>query len=123
MDYDEFLKCYREIIRQSVELLKNNRFAIFTVGDVRDKKGFYRDFIGDTIRAFVDAGANLYNHVILKNAVGTAALRARQIFKNRKLVKIHQNVLIFYKGDPDVINSEFDPIKFEDLEKFVEDED
>ncbi|NLZ31066.1 MAG: hypothetical protein GX885_10070 [Methanomicrobiales archaeon] len=66
------------------------------MGEVRDKDGFYYDFVGDTKRAFIDAGAKLYNDAILLNAVGTASMRADRIFgSNKKLVKIHQNVLVF----------------------------
>ena len=41
----------------------------------------------------------LYNEIILKNSIGTAALRASNSMKNKKVTKIHQNVLVFYKGD------------------------
>ena len=34
--------------------LKNDRFAVFVVGDVRDKQGLYRDFISDTKKIFIE---------------------------------------------------------------------
>jgi hypothetical protein len=41
-----------------------------------------------------------YNECILVTPVGTAALRANNTFgKTRKVVKSHQNVLVFLKGD------------------------
>ena len=60
------------------------------------------DFVGDTIRAFESAGAMLYNEIILINSVGTGAMRANTSFVRgaRKVVKCHQNVLVFVKGDP-----------------------
>jgi DNA modification methylase len=98
MSWDRFLVVYREIIRKSSELLKKDRFAIFVVGDVRDKDGYYRDFLGETKRGFIDAGLKLYNDAILLNAVGSASMRANKVFSaGKKLVKIHQNVLIFIK--------------------------
>jgi DNA modification methylase len=99
--YDEFMVAYREIISKSVGLLKNDRFACFIVGDVRDKKGIYRNFVSHTIQAFEDAGTRLYNEAILVTAVGSLPIRAGRTFAaSRKLGKTHQNVLVFVKGDP-----------------------
>lgn len=98
MNYKDFLSKYYSIIRKSLELLKPNSYACFVVGDVRDKQGYYLDFISDTKKAFINSGAKLYNEAILLNSVGTASMRANRIFSaGQKLVKIHQNVLIFKK--------------------------
>lgn len=101
MPYDKFLEMYRKIIKDSVSHLKENRFAVFVVGDVRDKEGFYRGFVPDTIRAFEDAGMRYYNSAVLVNALTTAQVRARRSMRNRKLVKVHQNALVFAKGKPE----------------------
>ena len=99
--YADFLAAYREIIAKSVALLKPDRFACFVVGEVRDKKGFYYNFVGDTVQAFVDAGAMFYNEAILVTQVGSLAVRAGKSFSStRKLGKSHQNILVFCKGDP-----------------------
>lgn len=101
MDYDEFREAYATIIRNSCALLADDSFACFVVGEIRDRKGAYRNFVGDTIAAFLDAGLAYYNEAILVTAVGTLALRAgRQFSTSRKLGKTHQNVLVFVKGDP-----------------------
>lgn len=101
MKYEDFLTAYREIIAQAVGMLKPNRFACFVVGDVRDKKGFYLNFVSDTISAFQGAGAKLYNEAILVTSVGSLPIRVgRQFEAGRKLGKTHQNVLVFLKGDP-----------------------
>lgn len=116
MDYPEFLTAYREIIRQSVGLLKPDRFACFVVGDVRGKKGFYRGFVPDTIRAFEDAGAAFYNEIILVNVAGSLPIRAgRQFNGGRKVGKMHQNVLVFYKGDPKQISKNYPEIDLSEL--------
>jgi hypothetical protein len=82
-------------------MLKPNRFAVFCVADIRDKGGFYRGFVPDTIAAFEDAGARFYNEGILVTAVGSLPLRAGRYFTtSRKLGKTHQNVLVFVKDDP-----------------------
>ena len=112
MDYPEFLAVYRSIIQKSVAKLKENRFACFVVGDIRDKSGFYRDFVGDTVQSFRDAGAELYNEIILINVAGSLPVRiGRQFEGYRKVGKMHQNVLVFYKGDPKKIKEEFPEIK------------
>lgn len=107
--YEDFIKVYRQIIKDSLSLLKPNRFACFVVGDIRDRKtGFYRNFVGDTVQAFLDAGTHLYNEIILNTAIGSAPVRAKQQFGVwRKVVKTHQNVLVFYKGNPKAIKTEF----------------
>jgi len=101
MPYEGFIAAYRNIIAQSVSMLRDNRFACFVVGDIRDKKGFYWNFVSDTIAAFEDAGAILYNEAILVTAVGSLAIRVGKPFGSyRKLGKTHQNVLVFFKGNP-----------------------
>lgn len=99
MDYVQFLEKYREIIKKTVAMLKPNRFAVFVVGEIRDKSGEYRNFVGDTIKAFQDAGLRYYNHAILVNRNGSAGVRARKQMQNRKLVHTHQNVIVGLKGD------------------------
>ena len=100
-DYDSFILGYRQIIQTSVDRLRPDSFACFVVGDIRDNHGIYRNFVGDTVAAFQDAGANLYNEAILVTAVGSLPIRVgRQFEAGRKLGKTHQNVLICYKGDP-----------------------
>lgn len=104
MNYKDFLQAYREIIFTSCKKLKNNRFAVFVVGDIRDSKGAYRDFVGETKSIFKEAGLCLYNEMILLEMFGTAPIRAAGIFKaKRKATKVHQNVLVFYKGDINAI--------------------
>lgn len=100
MPYAKFLEAYRDIIRQACDRLKQNRFACFVVGEVRDKKGNYIDFVGDTVQAFRDAGLAYYGEAILVTAVGSLPIRAGKTFTaSRKLGKTHQNVLVFVKGD------------------------
>lgn len=101
LDYDEFRAAYASTIAGACALLKPDRFACFVVGDVRDAKGFYRNFPGHTIEAFEGAGVRLYNEAILVTAVGSLPIRAgKQFAATRKLGKTHQQVYVFCKGDP-----------------------
>ena len=84
-----------------VRALRPDRFACFVVGDLRDKKGIYRNFVSETIAAFEAAGARLYNEAILVTPGGALRFTAPRAFEaTRKLGKTHQNVLVFVKGDP-----------------------
>lgn len=101
MEWHTFLPAYKRIIMRAIGLLKNDRFACVVVGDFRDKKGFYRNFVSETIAAFEGCGVGLYNEAILVTSVGSASLRVtRQFQVSRKMAKTHQNVLVFCKGDP-----------------------
>jgi len=97
MPYAEFLEVYRSIIKKSCSMLKPGGLACFVVGEVRGKDGNYIGFVPDTIKAFVDAGMDYYNEAILLNAIGTAMMRANGCMKNKKLVKVHQNIYVFKK--------------------------
>lgn len=110
--FPEFIDSYRKIISASVSMLKENRFACFVVSEVRDKKGLYYNFVAETIRAFIDAGCAYYNELILKNMCGSVPMRASNFFgRARKIGRIHQNILVFFKGDPRTIKDTYGEIQ------------
>ena len=117
MSYPEFSAALSRIIKASVSLLKDNRFAVFVVGEVRGKDGNYYGFVPDTIRHFEDAGMRYYNEAILITQVGSLPIRAGKAFTaSRKLGKTHQNILIFVKGDPKKAADEIGEVQFGDIE-------
>lgn len=97
MPYNKFMEAYESIINKSCKMLKSGGLACFVVGEVRDKKGNYIGFVPDTIRAFEKAGMKFYNEGILLNAIASASMRANGNMKSKKLVKVHQNILVFKK--------------------------
>lgn len=99
MDYDDFLSAYNEIIWYSCKLLKPGGFACFVIGEVRDKKGALRGLVPETVNAFHLAGMQYYNEIIMITPTGTAAIRANGSMKNKKIVRTHQNILVFKKGE------------------------
>lgn len=116
MEYDKFLKVYREVINQACGRLKDDRFACFVVGDIRDESGIYRNFVSQTIEAFLDSGMVLYNEIILINVAGSLPVRVgRQMANSRKVGKMHQNVLVFYKGDSKKIKENFPEIEVKEI--------
>jgi DNA modification methylase len=122
MPYDKFLRIYREVIRKACAKLKENRFAVFVVGEVRGKDGEYYDFVGDTVQAFKDAGLKYYNELILLNQIGSTSMRVRgQFSERRKNGKHHQNILVFAKGQPDEVNDMYERINVrKSIEQFNE---
>ncbi len=116
MPFDEFLASYRATIAGAVARLRNDRFAVWVIGDVRDDHGCYVSLPGRTIDAFEAAGARLYNDAILVTAVGSLPIRvARQFEISRKLGRTHQNVLVFVKGDPRRATEACGPVEFGEM--------
>lgn len=97
MNYEDFMRSYESIIKKSCDLLKDGGYVCFVVGEVRDKNGNYIGFVPDTINAFRKCGMKFYNEAILLNQIASASMRANGNMKSKKLVKVHQNILIFKK--------------------------
>ena len=127
MSDDKFDGVYENILKKSANKLKDNRFAVIVVSDVRSrgKQTGYRDLTGMTKRAMLGAGCCLYNEIVLLNAVGSAAMRARRYMRYRKVARVHQDVLVFYKGNTEKIKDEFPEISGikDTLKKFENDGD
>jgi DNA modification methylase len=113
MTWSDFKDDYSDIISKSCRMLKQNRFACFVVSEVRSKKtGHYRGFVPFTIAAFKRAGMQYYNEIILVNQVGSMPIRIKKMFGDyRKIGRVHQNVLVFYKGNVDEIPKNFNHIE------------
>lgn len=97
MDYPEFKVAYESIIKKCCNKLKKGAFAVCVIGEVRDKKGNYYGLVPDTYQAFKNSGMDYYNEAILSTSLASAAIRAAGNMKSKKLVKVHQNILIFKK--------------------------
>lgn len=114
MNYSDFIEAYSEIIGIACRKLKENRFAVFVVGEIRDKKGAYRGFVDETKRIFRQNGLCLYNESVLLEQYGSKPYIAGKMFTaKRKLPKVHQNVLVFYKGDIEKIKDIYTQTSFE----------
>lgn len=108
--YEAFIALLKEAYSKAVECLKRNRFAVIIVGDIRDDKGSCYNFPGDIISIFQDAGCSLINDAVIVKNDATANMRATRYMKSRKLVRIHERMLVFYKGNPSSIKKYFNPI-------------
>lgn len=100
MEYHTFIAAYKRIIMRACGKLRTNRFACVVVGDFRNEKGNYRNFVSDTIAAFKEQGLELYNEAVLITPLGNLQMRVERMFDaSRKLGKSHQNILVFIKGE------------------------
>lgn len=111
--YEGFIAILRNAFSKAVTCLKENRFAVIVVSDVRNKKtGGYYNFVDDVKRIFCDNGLLLYNELILVETGASTALRASRYMDSRKVAKMHQNILVFYKGKAKDIPKHFKKIEF-----------
>lgn len=109
LSYPDFLSEYGQIIENCVELLEDDSFIVFVVSNVRDKvTGYYYNLVGDTIRLFETCNVYLYNDIVYSNVRGSVPLRTpAQFNSSRKVGKMHQNFLVFYKGNTKNIKEKF----------------
>ena len=97
MDWADFKAAYASIIAKACSKLKPGALACFVVGEVRGKNGGFLGLVPFTVWAFRKCGMLYYNEAVLLNAVNSASMRAKGNMKSKKLVKIHQNILVFKK--------------------------
>lgn len=108
MSHDDFFVVYKKVLQNTYSKLKNDRFAVIVTSEVRNKKGEYIRLVPNTINIMVEAGYIYYNDIILMNSVGTLPMRTgRHMNSGRKIGRRHQNVLVFYKGNPNNIKNNF----------------
>lgn len=124
MSDDEFDKTYCEILRRTVEMLKDDRFAAVVVGNYRDKKGYLRDLVGLTVKAMENAGARYYNDFVIVTPIGSLPIRAGKAFQtSRKMGRTHQYCLVFVKGNPKKAAERLGEVEIADMRQYVEDEE
>lgn len=107
--YKEFLNKYAQILRYSAMMLEKNRFAVIVVSEIRNPAtGEYYGLVPDTIRIFKESGLRYYDEIILENNIGSLPIRAPKYFdQSRKIGRHHQNILVFYKGNPKDISTRY----------------
>ena len=107
--YRDFRYKYSQILNLSAFMLEDDSFFVIVVGEIRNPEtGEYYGLVPDTIRILRDAGLKYYNEIILENNIGSLPIRAPKYFdQSRKIGKMHQNVLVFFKGDPSKIEQKY----------------
>ena len=110
----KFDQKYEKIIYKSVTKLKENRFFGIVVSEVRNTSttgsysiGNYRKLVSKTIEMCEKHGLKFYNDMVLFNSQHQASRVGKTYFdRNRKIPSVHQNILIFVKGNPDIATEE-----------------
>ena len=122
MEYGDSMNNLYAILLRAYSKLKNNRFMVVVGSDFRDRKtGLYRGFPSELTYKLKDMNVQLYNEFILVNSEGTLPFRiTRQFADYRKAGKMHQNVLVFIKGDPRTFHEEFDSLVGEEKDTVTE---
>ena len=124
MDDASFDATYSEILRKSVAMLRDDRFACIVVGNYRDKHGYLRDLVGLTVAAMETAGAHYYNDFIFVTPNGSLPLRAGKAFQtSRKMGRTHQYCLCFVKGDPKKAAQRLGDVELPDMSAFTDEEE
>lgn len=103
-----------KIIYKSTTKLKSNRFFGIVVSEVRNPSttgnysiGNYRKLVSKTIQMCERHGLKFYNDIVLFNSQHQASRVGKTYFdRNRKIPSVHQNILIFVKGNPDIATEE-----------------
>tara|TARA_B110000977_G_scaffold9543_1_gene12615 strand:- start:534 stop:1850 length:1317 start_codon:yes stop_codon:yes gene_type:complete len=114
MEYNEFIDRLGSIITKATSKLKDNRFFGIVISEIREasttrnyKIGNYKGFVPSVIQMCEESGLSFYNDVILYNSQHQASRVVNTYFnRNRKMASVHQNVLIFVKGNPDIATEE-----------------
>ena len=113
-NYADFLNKYSSILHKAAQHLKDNSFFVIVVSEVREEpRGIEKsNFVGlvpDTIHILKnECSLHYYNEIIVMNNIGSLPIRAPKYFdQSRKIGRMHQNVLVFYKGDLKAIEEKF----------------
>ena len=106
--YEAFLSKYSKSIQVAYDTLEDDSFAVAVVEEIRDKNGIMYGFVPDTINVFKSVGFLYYNEMILENRIMSLGVRCPKYFdRSRKVGRHHQNVLVFFKGNPKNIEEKY----------------
>lgn len=99
LSYPKFKQAYSDILYQSCAKVKKGGYVVLVVGEVRDPHGNLLGLVSDTVKILkkIGSGVRFYNDAVFIMSSPVAHLRARRCFGTAKLVKTHQNILIFRK--------------------------
>lgn len=96
----QFDAAMADTIVKAARALRADSFAVFVVGAVRDKKGCILDMRRCMTDAATAAGMHLVQDAVLLTPIANAAVRAARAFDGtRSLARVHQEILIYVKGD------------------------
>jgi len=95
--YADFLIMIKNVLKTTYDLLEDNSFCIWVVGNFRNKKGELVSFNADTIHIAKEQGFKLWDEIIWNGASNVALTRIGKFEKNKKAIRIHEYILVFKK--------------------------
>ena len=95
--YDEYLCMLKNVLQNCYDVLKKDCFAVFVVGNFRNKKGELENLNGDLITKAKEVGFKLWDELIWMGASNVALTRCGKFEKNRKSVRMHEYIIILKK--------------------------
>lgn len=95
--YDEYLEMLKKVINNIYDCLKEDCFAVFIIGNFRNKKGELVHLNGDLIRISKEIGFKLWDELIWQGASNVALTRCGKFEKNRKSVRMHEYIIVLKK--------------------------
>lgn len=97
--YEEFNQSMLTCASSHKRVMKPGAFVCIVVSNFRAKDGELIDFRGDTVVNFKKAGFLFWQDVILSRNFASAAKRASNAWKGKKLVMRHEHLLVFKTPD------------------------
>lgn len=122
--YEAFIDIMRRALTDAFSCLRQNRFAVVVCSDIRSRENsLYHPFIRDLKTIAAEAGLGMMNELILVEQFRNAGMRAAKQMSSRLCVRVHQHVLVFFKGDTKTISQTYKPIEYDSeyLEQFLVD--
>jgi hypothetical protein len=109
--FSSFVEKMNAIYSSAIACLEKDSFACIVIGNVRKKNnvvygGFYH-FKEAIINIFEKNGMCFYNDIVILKKNGTAHMRAVPYMNQKKVVGVHEYLLVFYKGDVKRIKENF----------------
>ena len=95
--YSEYLLMLKQVIGNVFQILKDDCFAVFVVGNFRSKKGELEHLNGDLIKLAKEVGFKLWDELIWEGASNVALTRCGKFEKNRKSVRMHEYIIVLKK--------------------------
>ena len=95
--YMEYLNMLQKVLKNCYDILKKDSFAVFVVGNFRNKKGELEHLNGDLITKAKEVGFKLWDELIWMGASNVALTRCGKFEKNRKSVRMHEYIIILKK--------------------------
>ena len=113
MSFVHFCEAHGDIIGHAAASLKPNRFAVWIIGDVRDKvTGKYVRLHDHTKDAFARAGMHLHAELIFVTPIASKRITARRPMEaKRHITSRHEYALVFCNGDPAVAAQELGTVE------------